>query len=330
MRVDVEAYSAEFERFCLDGLQRRLRPYQLEPARAILASVLERKAWSITVLMARQAGKNELIVCLALYLALRFPGIRIGVYAPTLPQAADITMRRLKRYYRRVQRVARNVGHLGHAHRGDREPLVLPLGPWRLVLPSPETNRHDLLEFPFPAGAEGPFAVRGEGSLLGAHSAEKDAEKEGYTWDLIIYDEAQELDRQVIDEEISPTGSATAATEVFIGTPECVDCKFYDVIQGVKSGAIEGACFEYPHQVVAAHVPEYARFVRKKAAELGPDSVAFRTQYAIEWVQGLGLFFQFDLFQTLALPDEEFLSVAPPAAAALHPHGAAPPRFAVG
>ena len=41
-------------------VHRPLRPYQLEPARAIVDSVLRRKGLTFTVLMARQAGKNEL------------------------------------------------------------------------------------------------------------------------------------------------------------------------------------------------------------------------------------------------------------------------------
>ena len=39
---------------------RPLRPYQLEAARAIVASVLGRQGRTFTVMMARQAGKNEL------------------------------------------------------------------------------------------------------------------------------------------------------------------------------------------------------------------------------------------------------------------------------
>ncbi|MBI4051684.1 MAG: hypothetical protein HY400_04185, partial [Elusimicrobia bacterium] len=37
---------------------------------------------------------------------------------------------------------------------------------------------------------------------------------------------------------------------------------------------------------ITAHVPEYARYIRKKIAELGRESIAFRTQYALEWVKG--------------------------------------------
>src|SRR5204863_925155 len=48
---------ALFSRFVVG---RPLRPYQLEPARAILESVLGRRGETISVMMSRQAGKNEL------------------------------------------------------------------------------------------------------------------------------------------------------------------------------------------------------------------------------------------------------------------------------
>ena len=174
---------------------------------------------------------------------LRLPGIQIGLYEPTLPQAVDIGMRRVKRHYRRmVTKLARASG--GRARRrkpGEADPplaLGLPLGV--LLVPKPEVDRQDFLEFPPPEKPFGPFAGREGGSMIGAHSGEKDAEKEGYTWDLILYDEAQDLDRAVIDEVISPLGSSTSATEVFIGTPYRIDCKFYEVIQAIKDGTLPG------------------------------------------------------------------------------------------
>lgn len=301
-----EDWVADFEAFCEHGLKRVLRPYQVEPARAVIRSVLHRQARTIALLMARQSGKNELATCLALWMLLRMPGIKIGLYAPTLTQVRDISMRRLARHRKRLQATARAAGG------GTPELLSLKelkLGP--LSLPRAELDRQDLLELAPDPKKDTPFAERNEGSLLGAHSAEKEAVKEGFTWDLILYDEAQDIDRDVIDEEISPMGAATGATEVFIGTPYSVDCKFYDVIQAIKGRQLAGKCFEYPFGVVARLVPEYRRFVKKKAAELGRDSIAFRTQYALEWVEGLGMFFDFDVFRTLALAEEEFLSCMP-------------------
>ncbi|NLC56480.1 MAG: hypothetical protein GX774_06570 [Armatimonadetes bacterium] len=337
--VGVARYLADFEAFCRVGLRRTLRPYQVLPAQAIIRSVLGREGQTITVLMARQAGKNELLACVALWLLLRLPGIKIGVYAPTLPQAVDISMRRIKRHFRRLYgRLAREAGEGAPRRRGDTArrstaPRVLALPTEPLLVPWPVVDRQEFLELPVLEQQGGPFAAREEGSLLGAYSAEKGAEKEGFTWDLILYDEAQEIDRDVIDEEIAPTGAATSATEVFIGTPYRIDCKFYDVIQAVKERRLPGACFEYSYEAVVPHVPEYGRFVAKKAAELGRDSVAFRTQYALEWVHGLGMFFDYEVFTTLAREEEEFLSCRPAG-----PRGARgideapepPPAFAVG
>ena len=49
-------------------LQRPLRPYQLEPAYAILESALFGKGMDFVVTMSRQAGKNELTAQLEAYL----------------------------------------------------------------------------------------------------------------------------------------------------------------------------------------------------------------------------------------------------------------------
>jgi len=50
---------SNIEAFSREVLQRPLRSYQLAPARAIIASVLERRGLTFAVMMARQAGKNE-------------------------------------------------------------------------------------------------------------------------------------------------------------------------------------------------------------------------------------------------------------------------------
>src|SRR6266487_4295681 len=60
----VEAFSASI-------LKMPLRPYQAEVARAILASIAERRGLTITVLMPRQSGKNQLSAHLEAYLLVR-------------------------------------------------------------------------------------------------------------------------------------------------------------------------------------------------------------------------------------------------------------------
>ena len=58
----------DFELYCRYVLRRTLRSYQLAPARAILASVLGRRGDTVTVMYARQMGKNELSAALEAYL----------------------------------------------------------------------------------------------------------------------------------------------------------------------------------------------------------------------------------------------------------------------
>src|SRR5258705_8249791 len=51
---------ADIDLFSRHAVGMPLRPYQLEPARAILDSVFHRRGRTFTVMMSRQAGKNEL------------------------------------------------------------------------------------------------------------------------------------------------------------------------------------------------------------------------------------------------------------------------------
>lgn len=412
--TQLSAIMAYFVEFCIAVTGKVPRPYQLEPARAIIQSAIERQGRTIVVLMSRQAGKNEMMIQVSLFLASNFPGIKIGSYSPTFPQAEDITMRRLRAYLRNdVFKGRFNI------------------------------NRGRLVEFALPPDAQGPFADRKEGSLFGCFSAERTAKKEGHTWDIIWYNESvaghvriltdqgsipisdivhgklnvnvlgydfdreqwvwqpildyhehrspnstvqveyeyedilsqfectadhriwtvergyvpaievkegehiayvdisaeatgirgtlgrqvarvarvtvdapydepvydltththnfvadgilvhncQDIERDVIDAEISPMGAATNATEVYEGHPFCVDSKLFDVIRQIEQGTIDGDIFIYPYQVIERYLPEYAAFVAKKKAELHEDSTAFRTMYALEWVEGLGMFF---------------------------------------
>src|SRR5438309_11053636 len=76
-----------------------LRPYQLEPARAILNSVLNRRGRTFTVMMSRQAGKNELSAQLEAYLLNLFQrrGGSIIKAAPTFKPQIVNSMLRLER-----------------------------------------------------------------------------------------------------------------------------------------------------------------------------------------------------------------------------------------
>src|SRR5262245_5363141 len=73
-----------------------LRPYQLEPARAILDSIFHHRGRTFTIMMSRQAGKNELSAQLEAYLLNLFQrkGGVIVKAAPTFkPQIVNSILR---------------------------------------------------------------------------------------------------------------------------------------------------------------------------------------------------------------------------------------------
>ena len=75
----------------------RLRPYQCLPGRAIVDSALNRRGLSFTVVMARQAGKNELSAHVELFLLAKntlrsLDGVKC---APTFDPQGRISLRRL-------------------------------------------------------------------------------------------------------------------------------------------------------------------------------------------------------------------------------------------
>ncbi len=59
LRAELLYTLSNVEPFSRRVLRRPLRDYQLEPARAIVDSVLQRRGLTLVVMMARQAGKNE-------------------------------------------------------------------------------------------------------------------------------------------------------------------------------------------------------------------------------------------------------------------------------
>lgn len=199
---------------------------------------------------------------------MKVPGIKIGFYAPTFDQA-NITSRRART---RLKALGIKVRDLT------------------------EIDNTKVIQFRCPSDPCGPYAWREEGSLLGIYSHSKTTSKEGQTWDLIVTDEAQDADKEVYEKEIQPMGSSTNATELFIGTPWSEDAMFFEKIQI----SIQGGFFvAFPWQIVAQSVPNYGKFIEKKARELGKDSIAFLTQYCLKWIKGLGNFFNPDDFRKL-------------------------------
>ena len=105
-------------------IRRPLYAYQLEPARAIVASVLRRQGHEFAIMFPRQSGKNETQSQIEAYLLnvfQRTPGASIVKAQPTFKPQAINAMLRLERQLEnawnagRWERVQGYILRLGHA-----------------------------------------------------------------------------------------------------------------------------------------------------------------------------------------------------------------------
>lgn len=263
----INQFLVEWMDFCADYFNIELRPYQLAVGKNIMMSVLNKNGEVFTLLQCRQSGKTETIILLSIFLAVRFSGIRIGIYAPSYRQAMDIIMRRLRGYLRQ------------DAFRGMFD-----------------ISRGNMVVFKRDPESDSPFSLNMEGSLIAAHSADVTSRIEGATWDLMFIDEAQDISRHVVDVSLEPMLTATAGTMVFTGTPFSIDCSFYDTIQAIKQKKIAGKNFVIDYKAVMQYFPLYQKTIEKAIARNGEDSLSFQTQYAVQWMGGIGLFFNQDEF----------------------------------
>jgi hypothetical protein len=231
-----------------------LRPYQAEAGRAIVDSVLNRRGLTFTVVMARQAGKNELSAQMELFLLLKnarrtVEGIKA---APTfLPQGYGS----LRRLWSRVQ----ESGLEGMAKREG--PQTVRLGSARMTFLSAEADAN----------------VVGHTAGL-----------------LLEVDEAQYVDSDKFDREFRPMAASTGATTVYYGTPWDDSTLLEQAVQhNLELQRRDGIQrhFSADWQEVAAFNPDYARFVEAERARLGENHPLFLTQYCLQQVPGAGRLF---------------------------------------
>lgn len=231
-----------------------LRPYQAEAGRAIVDSVLNRRGLTFTVVMARQAGKNELSAQMELFLLLKnarrsVEGIKA---APTfIPQGYGS----LRRLWSRVQ----ESGLEGMARREGAQ--AVRLGSARMTFLSAEP-----------------------GANVVGHTASL----------LLEVDEAQDVDADKFDREFRPMAASTGATTVYYGTPWDDSTLLEQAVQhNLELQRRDGIRrhFSADWQEVAALNPDYARFVEAERARLGESHPLFLTQYCLQQAPGAGRLF---------------------------------------
>ncbi|MCL4535805.1 MAG: hypothetical protein M1370_11685 [Bacteroidetes bacterium] len=249
LRRYLRAALADFEMFSAAVLGRRLRRYQLEPARAILSAIRGRQGGSFSVMMSRQAGKNELSAQLECYLLNLYQrrGGNIVKCAPTFKPQIVNSLQRLQ-------------DHLGNPWNAGRRKTVLGyivrLGRAQAMF----------------------FSAEGSANVVGAtaHLA-------------LEFDEAQDISAEKHDKEFAPMAAATNATRVYYGTAWDDNTLLERVKQAhLEQERHDGVRrhFEYPWWAVAEHKPLYGAYVEGERARLGESHPLFRTQYKLETIGG--------------------------------------------
>ncbi|HLF72331.1 MAG TPA: hypothetical protein VI759_09295, partial [Dehalococcoidia bacterium] len=231
-----------------------LRPYQLEAAKAIIASVAGRRGLSFSVEVARQGGKNELSARVELALLRRYfdRDVTSIKAAPTLRPQALISLNRL---WQRVQESG-----LGR-HATKENGNAVRLGRARQLFLSAE-----------PA------------SNVVGHTADL----------LLEVDEAQDVDADKFDKEFRPMAASSGATTVFYGTAwddaNLLERAKQAHLEAERRDGLRRH-FEYDWRVVAASNPAYERFVLAEEQRLGADHPLFLTQYCLRTLPGAGRLF---------------------------------------
>ena len=245
---------ADIELFSRHVLGTPLRPYQLEPARAILDSVVNRRGRTITIMMSRQAGKNELSAQLEAYLLNLFQrrGGSIVKAAPTFHPQIVNSMLRLERTLDNDLNRGRWSRQLGS---------LIQLGRARVFF----------------------FSGEPESQVVGATASI-----------LLEIDEAQDFDEEKYLKDFRPMGATTNVTTVLYGTAWTADTLLERARRvSLRGEAIDGERrdFRYPWHVVAEHNADYRAYVEAEMARMGPEHPLIRTQYLLDPIESAGRFF---------------------------------------
>ncbi len=228
-----------------------LRPYQEEPARAIVDSVLNKKGLTFLVVMSRQAGKNELSAQLEAYLLNIFQ--KIGGFIvkaqPTFKPQAINSLMRLK----------------------DRLDNQWNKGKWR--------SRSGYMVSLGKATAIFFSAEKGA-KVVGATASM-----------LLECDEAQDVDPRKWAKDFIPMGASTNVTTAFYGTVWTSRTLLGQTLRYLKALEQKDGIkrvFMYDADHVRQYVPAYGEYVDKEVARLGRDHPLIKTQYFLEEIDAEG------------------------------------------
>lgn len=228
-----------------------LRPYQAEAGRAIIDSVLNNRGLSFTVVMARQAGKNELSAQIELYLLLRNMRNAIDAIkaAPTFDPQGKISMDRLWAHVTEVAPISWRSGNL------------ISVGHARAVFLSAEPSSN---------------VVGHTAGLLLEIDEAQDVDRDKFTREF----------RPMA----SSTGATTVYYGTPWDDSTLLEQAVQHNLELQRRDGIRRH-FAADWQEVAPHNADYARFVEGERLRIGENHPLFLTQYALKPVPGAGRLF---------------------------------------
>ena len=261
----------------LTGLQ--LYTYQEDIAYGIIHSVITFSGDIKTVLLSRQSGKSETMAFVIDTLAVLLPalskvvpeleqfksGFRIGLFAPQSDQVTTTYSRAMTR---------------------------LDSVEAEMVLADPDI---DVFHQSYAR------LSLSNGSFLTGQVASKQSKIESKTYDLVIVEEAQDVDDFIVSKSIEPMVSATAGTILKVGTTGMSKNHFWYEIQHNKNKDRKQkdkrirSHFEYAYkEIIQARRDQYAKDkvnfhlnyeadVLRKRERWGEDSQAFKLGYSLTW-----------------------------------------------
>lgn len=251
----IEKAMERFIDFC-EINKRKMRKYQLEIARAVLATAYCLPPFQVVAMLPRQSGKNELQAYLEAFLLYAFAreGLDIVKISPTWKPQSLNAMRRLERILS------------GHPY--------FKFEPWF---------------------KESGYIYRVGQTRISFFSGEPSANIVGATASLLLeVDEAQSVSVEKFDTQIAPMGAATNTPCVFWGTAWTPDTLLARVLRTAQQAEAQDGIrrvFRRKADDVGQEVPAYALYVAGEVERLGRDSVAVRTQYFSEEVEARNALF---------------------------------------
>lgn len=252
-------------------------------ARLVLKSVLNNEGKSIPVEFSRQSGKTECLALIVDFLSTHYTDIvkkynlpnmgffNIGIYAPQKEQAKT-DFDRIKEFL--ISDDAKIYGFKTNEFNGTTIKLRKKNG--------------------FPID-------------IYCFCASPTSKTESKTNNLIVLEEVQDMFDKKIDTTIIPTGAATNATIVYIGTAGYQRKRFYDLIERVPDDEkVIANCktvikerremFERTNNPIYLN---YEKHIKQRKREIGEDSDEFKTQYMLQWCLERGQFITYEEMEAL-------------------------------